>query len=504
MAAAARRIDQHAPLDMRRMAKAMPAGLMVYDNPQLVVARHHAFLNQKLLAFARDVRDKKDPRLLLSFPPRTGKTTLAGQYFPAWFLGVFPESRIIYTSYSADLARTSGRKVRDILAEHGKPLWGTEIRDDVRDASAWQTTKGGGMKTAGRGGSITGFGANILIHDDPIKNAEEARSPVITESAWEWDRSTARTRVQPGGGILKIGTRWSKADPIGRQIEAQQQPDWDGDVFEVVNVPALALENDPLGRAPGEAIWPEAGWTVERYQKLRASVGSIWFSALYQGNPVPEEGALFRRSDFRYFTIEGDGEAQVLVLHDQEAGVEQARARSFRREDCQVVAFMDPAATEGQLSAFTVITVWLITPESDLLLVDVIREKVETTKHRSLMASARARWGEGLLIVVEKGAFGFHVIQEERAKGKNIRPIKAEKDKVARARIAEARFAVHKVFFPRHAPFLSVVEGELLDFPLGPYKDITDTVAYACAWTAYGTFDDYHEDDSPFDMGRFY
>lgn len=478
---------------MRRLARATPAGLMMYDTAgQLNAPPHVQYVNRVLIQFMADVRARKDPRVILNEPPRHGKTTIAGNYFPAWAVGNWPDLRIGYGGYSMDFARVQGGKARDILANHGKTgsrLWDVEVREDAEAQHAWLTPQGGGMRTAGRGGAWTGFGFDVLLFDDLVKDAKEARSTVVMEHAFDWLRSTARTRVQPGGGILAIGTRWSKLDPVGRLVEAQKQPDWDGDVFTVINLPAFAEENDPLGRVVGAPLCPEWGWTVERLKKLRASIGSIWFAALFQGNPTPDQGVLFSREDFRYYVVEGaptlPHKDAVLVLRDDAA---TGRERRYAFRDCSIVAFMDPAMTENALSAYTVITVWAITPNADLVLVDVIRRKVEGTKHAALMDSARARWGKDLLIVVEHGAYGFHAIQEQRQLGKNIRAVRAEKDKVARARVAEARYNSHKVFHPPHAQFLAAFEDELLEFPLGQYKDQVDTTAYAAAWTAYGEF----------------
>lgn len=479
---------------MRRLARATPAGLMVYDSQgQYGAPRHVQYVNKLLVQFMRDVRDGKDPRWILSEPPRHGKTTLGGNYFPAWVIGNWPHLKVGYVGYSGPFAKEQGGKVRDIVKRHGvegDKLWDVQIRDDTDAKHAWATTAGGGMRAVGRGGTITGFGFDILAIDDLVKDGKEARSVTIMDAAWEQLRSTILTRTEPGGGNLVIGTRWGRRDPIGRLIEAQKQPDWEGDTYHIINLPALAEDADPLGRAPGEALWPER-WDAQRLNRRRATVGPLWFSALYQGNPTPDSGILFSREDFRYYAVENAStlphKDAVLVLRDDAA---TSKERRIPWRDCSVVAFMDPAMTEGALSAYTVITVWAITPQADLVLVDVIRRKVEGTKHASLMDSARARWGQDLLIVVESGAYGFHAIQEQRLLGKNIRAVRAEKDKVARARVAEARYNSHKVFHPlgHGGSWLAAFEDELLTFPNGEYKDQVDTTAYAAAWTAYGEY----------------
>lgn len=495
-----RRIATKETAIMRRLARATPAGLMMFDTGgQFNAPRHVQYVNKVLVQFMADVRKGADPRVILSEPPRHGKTTLAGNYFPSWSIGNWPGTKFAYVGYSTDFAKEQGGKVRDILATHGAGdgdrLFDVEIRRDSDAKNAWATSEGGGMRATGRGGTITGFGFDVMILDDLIKDAEEARSETIMDAAWEQLRSTVLTRPEPGGGVFIIGTRWGKRDPIGRLIEAQKQPDWEGDVYKIINLPALAEEEgDLLGRAPGEALWPER-WPEWRIKRRRAVVGPLWFAALFQGNPTPDQGVLFSREDFRYYVVEGaptlPHRNAVLVLRDDAA---TGKERRYRWTDCSVVSFMDPAMTEGALSAYTCITIWAITPAADLVLLDVIRRKVEGTKHASLIDSARARWGKDLLLVVETGAYGFHAIQEQKQLGKNIRAVRAEKDKVARARVAEARYNVHKIFHPTQGVFLAAFEDELLEFPMGQFKDQVDTTAYAAAWTAYGEYVQDEED----------
>lgn len=465
-----------------RFARAMPAGLMVLDTQgRYEVPPHIQLLNAKLLEFTARVKRGEGPRWIINLPPRHAKSTTVSHYYPSWYLGTFPEDRIVLASYGAEYARGWGRRCRDTYHEHAPRLWGVGVNPSVSGQHDWETTRGGGMLTVGRGGPLTGRGANILIVDDPIKDHEEARSQAILESTYEWLRATALTRLEPGGGAILMQTRWSMADPCGRLIEAQKLGELEhGETWEVFNLPALAdpaiCDPDPLGRAPGEALWPTR-WSRQELLRRKASSGPTWFVALYQGVPRPEEGALFHRDRFSYFTETDD----AYVLHDQEGAT-----RTFLKTDVQVIATMDPAATEGEQSAYTAIGVWGVTPQADLLALDIVREKVQTTKHKALIDGVRARWSPSI-IGVEKGAYGFHILQSLAAKGYPLKPLRADKDKVARARIAEARYELRKVYHPRGAhPWLQTFEDELLTFPVGRFKDQVDILAYACSYVAFG------------------
>jgi len=243
---------------------------------------HLRLLNQKLI----DVAYGKCPRLLVTMPPRHGKSEICSHWFPVWYLSTFPQKRIILASYEANFAASWGMKVRDSLRD----AYEQGLSDAAR--GEWQLDGyDGGMYTAGVGGAVTGRGANILIIDDPVKNAEEANSPVYREKAWEWYRSTAHSRLEPEGAVVLIMTRWHKDDLAGRLLE-QSTDEW-----EVINFPAIAEEDDELGRNVGEALWPER-FDKEALLAIQETSGSYWWAALYQQNPTVREGGMFRREWF--------------------------------------------------------------------------------------------------------------------------------------------------------------------------------------------------------------
>ncbi len=215
-------------------------------------------------------------------------------------------------SYEADFAASWGRRVRNILQEHESEL-DVRVAKDSSAADRWETTEGGGMMTAGVDGAFTGKGANCLLIDDPIKNAEKANSPLEREKVWNFYRSTAYTRLEPDGIVILIQTRWHSDDLAGRLIDHDRQADLlDGEVeteqFDVLNLPAIAEDLDLLGRRPGQALWPER-YNEQRLAEIRHTLGTYFWSALYQQHPVPPDGGglMFRAEWFPILDEEPPG-----------------------------------------------------------------------------------------------------------------------------------------------------------------------------------------------------
>lgn len=241
--------------------------------------RHLVFLAdriQRRIELAR-AGDKKNI-LIIQAPPRHGKSELTSKRLPAWFLSRWPREQVILASYGHDFARVWGRRVRDVIESKAKIL-GIKISSAQSSASDWELETGGGMATTGIGGPLTGRGAKLLIVDDPIKNAEEAESPAIRESHWDWWQTTASTRIEPGGCAIVMMTRWNRDDLIGR-IQANQP-----DQCEVISLPAISGEVDALGRAPGEPLWPER-WPLHALRVKELSMARSWWAAMYQQDPI--------------------------------------------------------------------------------------------------------------------------------------------------------------------------------------------------------------------------
>lgn len=236
-------------------------------------------------------------------PPRHGKSQLASIDFPAWFLGRNPDKEIITASYSAELALDFGSKTRyKIEGEQYQKIFNTKLRQDERAKAKWLTQDGGSYTSVGVGGPITGRGADVLIIDDPIKNREEAESEIMRKKIWDWYTSTAYTRLEKGGAVILILTRWHMGDLAGKMLESNDAGDW-----VVVNLPAIA-EQDEEYRNKGDALWPEK-YTIEDLEKTKRVVGTYDWSALYQQNPVPAEDQEFKP---HWFKKRSQGEVDKL------------------------------------------------------------------------------------------------------------------------------------------------------------------------------------------------
>lgn len=225
----------------------------------------------------------RGPRIVvIEAPPRHGKSEYVSKHLPTWLAAAKPNWKTILTSYEARFAKSWGRKVRDQV-EANSGLLGVKVDRFKRASDDWQLAGfEGGMKTAGAGGALTGSGAHVLIADDTIKNAEEALSPTIRHGLWDWWQSTAATRIEPGGLAILMQTRWHEEDLSGRVIAAAESGE--GPPVNRIHLPAIAEDNDWLGREPGEALWP-ARWPIEVLRQKERALDRYWWESLYQQQP---------------------------------------------------------------------------------------------------------------------------------------------------------------------------------------------------------------------------
>jgi predicted phage terminase large subunit-like protein len=222
-------------------------------------------------------------RIIISAPPRHGKSQLSSIYTPGWVLENYPHYKTILAGYGADLATGFSRQVRDMFQDKtNHDLLTSRIRTDASRVEAFLTEQGGGMYAVGLGGAITGRGAHVLLIDDYIKEIKEALSPAYRDYIWNWFVTTAFTRLEPGGSCIIIATRWHSDDLIGRILANLADQNW-----EYIEIPAIAEEGDLLGRPVGAPLFPER-YPLERLQELRTTLGSVFFQALFQQKPVDE------------------------------------------------------------------------------------------------------------------------------------------------------------------------------------------------------------------------
>lgn len=278
--------------------KLTPATLAHKLNTSWVPAPHLMYISMRIAAAIA----RGNARIIISVPPRHGKSELITKYATIWCLEHFPHWNTILATYGAELSTDFGREVRDIISSN-EDLLNVRIRGDARRVARWKTPEGGGMAAVGIGGSLTGRGANVLLIDDYIKDIKEALSKAYKDHVWNWFKTTAYSRLEPGGSCIIIATRWSSDDLIGRILdqypiagsekvkETIDQGKDPGLLWEYIKIPAIAEENDLLGRAIGTPLFPER-YDYASLMEKRETLGTFFFNALYQQDPRLDENAL--------------------------------------------------------------------------------------------------------------------------------------------------------------------------------------------------------------------
>lgn len=291
-----------------------------FVSPYYQYAKHLDYLASQLERVERGEIKK----LMIFVPPRCGKSELVSVNFPAWYLGRNPDKRIIHASYSSSLSNEFSRRARDIVEDElYRAIFGVNVEHDARAVDAWKIAgHRGGMLSIGVGGSATGHGADLFIIDDPIKNHQEAESETHRNFLFDWYRSVARTRLEPNAPIIMMLARWHQKDLAGRVLE--EEKDWT-----VINLPALAREDDPIGREVGESIWPKR-FSNDQFESIKHDLGSRFWNALYCGNPVDPEGAIIKRSWIQYYDA-------LPLKTSRYGGIDTATSKKTSADDTALV-----------------------------------------------------------------------------------------------------------------------------------------------------------------------
>lgn len=460
-----------------------------YVAPFYHAARHHRYVAEKLEQVERYIASKGKEgigRLMIVEPPRHGKTEQVSRLFPAWLMGRRPDSRVILTSYGADLAQDDSKAVRAyVTGERYAALFGATstiddvvtLSEDTRSKSNWDLAEPhrGGVVAAGIGGGITGKGAHLMVIDDPFKNRDEAESETYRRKVMSWYRSSAYTRLEDGGAVVITHTRWHPEDLAGQLLALMANDPLLTDQWEVVFLPALGLEPgqysrdeedfqrnllrgiylpqaDPLGRAPGQALWPEK-YDEAALARIRANIGEYEFSALDQQQPRPAEGGFFDEKDF-------------TIVERAPEGLRWVRYVDLALGRTQTADWNATVATALDESDGTVYY-------RDMLRVHELSEFCEQLKHWMTSDSERGvEWG------LEDVAFQSLVIKdllkEPALAAVAMRPIHPESDKVSRARAVQTRARQGKVRLVRGAWNRTFI-AEALTFPAGAHDDQVDT-----------------------------
>ena len=409
---------------------------------------HLLFLNRKLV----DVAAGRIKRLMVSMPPRHGKSELVSRYFPAWYIGTFPDKRIILVSYEADFAATWGRKARDLLEEHGPSLFGIRVSGKSSAANRWDIEgHEGGMVTAGVNGPITGKGADIGIIDDPVKNDQEAMSATYQERTYEWYKSTFRTRIQRDGAIILIMTRWHENDLAGKLLAAQEE---EGEKWEVVSLPAIAEDDDPLGREIGQPLCPGL-FTKDALESIKKAVGSYWWASLYQQRPSPAEGGIFKRNWWQYYRRVPDRFDEIIQSWD--------------------MTFKDTKTAD-----FVVGQVWG-RKGADKYLLDQVRDRMDFPATVQAVRNLSAKWPQAKVKLVEDKANGPAVIATLKKEISGLIPVEPQGSKESRAWAVSPEVEAGNVYLPDPsiAPWVHDFIEECAAFPNGANDDQVDAMTQA-------------------------
>ena len=432
------------------------------DNPhasRYTVRPHHEFIARQL----EGVISGETPLLILSVPPRMGKSELVSRRLPGWFIGREPYSHTIVTSYGEELAQDFGREVREIMqsAFYQQVFPGTHLRTGSRSAERLQTMEGGMVVFTGMGGTITGRGADLLIIDDPIKDRETANSRLVRNKHWDWFRDVALSRLMGAGRVVICMTRWHEDDIIGRITNPRNEyydekfaRDWT-----VVNIPAFAEENDPVGRKPGEVLWPER--SSAKFLDTQRRINPSGFSALYMGRPAPPEGDFFKSAHLQTYASMGDLPSNLRYY-----------------------AASDHAISMDQKADKTCMGVVGVDQDNNIYVMpDLVWRKLDA-EHQvdSMLALMREHrplfwWAEKGHISKSIGPFLRKRMLEEGVYASIVEKTPS-KDKMTRAQAIQGRMAMGKVFFPRFAPWWPDAKDQLLNFPHTQNDDFVDFLAW--------------------------
>lgn len=430
-------------------------------------AYHNAKHHDGIAHVLEKVVDGEIPFLILTCPPRHGKSELVSRRLPAWFLGRFPDKEVIVSTYNDDFAEDFGSNVRDIMTSpHYKNVFpGTVLSKSGKAKDHLQTTKGGAAYFVGRGGSLTGRGGHLLICDDLIKDDKEAASAAIRDQAWQWFTKVAMTRRRGKKLVIMTFTRWHSDDPIGRLTDPEN-PHYRAELarkIRIINLPAIAEDNDPLGRAVGEALWPDGPdeFNLEFLEEQRL-LNPLAFEALYQQRPTLSDGILFDRDSIRYYDDRSLPPLETMKFY----------------------CASDHAVAVKQRSDYTVLLKVGIDPYDNMYLLECFWRKIDTAAAvEQMLNMARPGLTAPLLWFGEKGQISNSIgpflrrRMIETGTFIHMREQHPSQDKEQRAQSIAARVANGKVFFPKDAPWTERAINEMMAFPNGNHDDFVDALA---------------------------
>lgn len=419
--------------------------------PTFIDGAHHKLMAKKF----QEIADGKLKRLIINMPPRHTKSEFASYMLPAWFLGKYPGKKIIQCSNTAELAVGFGRKVRNLVDSdvYKKIFPNVNLRADSKAAGRWSTSGNGEYFAIGVGGTVTGKGADLLIIDDPHSEQEAAiasTNPEVYDKVYEWYSSGPRQRLQPGGAIVIVMTRWAKRDLTGRILKSAEERD--GDKWEVINLPAILPSERPL--------WPQF-WSYDELVALRNELPVSKWSAQYQQEPTSEQGAIVKREWWKIWEPEQPPRCEYVIQS------------------------WDTAFTKNERSDYSAVTTWGVFYKDEnpddphVILLDAVKRRMEFPELKEAALQYYKEWEPDAFIVEAKAA-GAPLVYELRQMGipvSEFTPTRGN-DKIVRLNSVSDLFASGKVWAPPTRWAEEVIE-EMAAFPNSEHDDLVDSSTQA-------------------------
>ena len=429
--------------------------------PEFIEGSHHKKIAEKFNLLA----DGKIKRLIINMPPRHTKSEFASFLLPAWMIGRRPKLKIIQSTHTTELAVRFGRKAKTLMdMPEYKEIFETRLREDSQAAGKWETEQGGEYYAAGVGSAITGRGADLLIIDDP-HSEQDALNVDALERAYEWYTSGPRQRLQPGGAIVLVMTRWNTKDLTGALLQAQGETK--ADKWELIEFPAILPSGKP--------VWPEF-WKLEELEGVKSSISLQKWNAQWMQNPTSEEGAIIKREWWREWN------------HD------------FIPPLQHVIQSYDTAFMKKETADYSAITTWGVFYNNEdsgpqLILLDAIKDRFEFPELRRVAYQQYQYW-QPETVLVEAKASGLPLTYELRKMGIpviNYTPSKGN-DKHTRVNSVAPLFESGQIWAPTDKDFAQEVIEECAAFPYGDHDDLVDSMTQAVMRFRQGGFVDHPED----------
>jgi len=450
-------------LEEKRKESAIKNDFMAFVKyvwPDFIEGSHHKIMADKF----NKVATGELKRIIINMAPRHTKSEFSSYLLPAWMIGRNPKLKIIQATHTTELAVRFGRKAKHLIdSEEYQKIYPTKLREDSKAAGRWETNEGGEYFAAGVGGSITGRGADLLIIDDP-HSEQDALNVNALDRTWEWYTSGPRQRLQPGGIIVVVMTRWNMKDLTGRLINAQKEAK--ADQWEVIEFPAILPNNKP--------VWPEY-WKLEELESVKASLAIGKWNAQYQQNPTAEEGSIIKREWWNLW------EKDLPPLY-------------------HVIQSYDTAFLKKETADYSAITTWgVFYPTEDsgpnLILLDVVKDRFEFPELRRVALEQYNYW-KPESVIVEGKASGMPLTFELRKQGIpviNYTPSRGN-DKHARVNAVAPLFESGQIWATDDKFTEEVIE-ECAAFPYGDHDDLVDSMTQAVMRFRQGGFIEHPDDE---------